>query len=259
MKKLLILFLICPIFIFTPENTLSVNVSEESLNEKDQPEEGEQYHTRERTNSLLLSTQTNKSTWNSAETSHKLMTTHVQALEDGKYRVNVVMEWKKMPKQRLHDVISIALPELGDDYYIEADSLIGKQLVVAENIETGETRTIAYEYTNTPSEEADFFYISPAERVVLSQNLKNDWGDYKVRSIIQTISGVIQESEELNTNVLHVNGGYSHQIHHDENWSVRLFPYEFSIDSNQFADGVPYQTPDSFDRYIQAETQFIMK
>ncbi|MGG1686493.1 hypothetical protein [Pseudalkalibacillus sp. NRS-1564] len=187
------------------------------------------------------------------------MTTHVQALENGKYRVNVVMEWKKVPKKRLHDVISFALPELGDDYNIEANSLTGKQLVVAENIETGETRTIAYEYTNTPSEEADFFYVSPAERVVLSQNLKNDWGDYKVRSIIQTLTGVIQESEELNTHALHVNGGYSHQIHPDENWSVRFFPYEFRIDINQLVNGDPYQTPDSFDRYLQAETQLIMK
>ncbi|MBF0707628.1 hypothetical protein IQ283_13605 [Alkalihalobacillus hwajinpoensis] len=264
MKKLLSLFLVC-LFVFFPiEDTLAANVNKESSLEKtkNSPEDNRQSiarEYREKTNSLLFSTQTSKSTWNSAETSHKLLTTHVHALGNGKYRVNVVMEWKIVPKKRLHDVISFALPELGGDYYIEANSLIGKQLVVAENIETGETQTMDYEYTNTPAEEADSFYVSPAERVVLSQNLKNDWDEYKVRSIYQTLSGVIQETEELNTYALHVNGGYSHQIHHDENWSVRLFPYEFSIDINQLVNGDPYQTPDSFDRYLQAETQLIMK
>lgn len=258
------MFSLC-LFVFFPiEDTLADFVKEELSTQKTKaPAENNRQSNareyREKTNSLLLSTHTSKTTWNSAETSHKLMTTHVQALENGKYRVNVVMEWKKMPKKRLHDVISFALPEQGDDYYIEPSSLIGKQLVVAENVETGETRTIAYEYTNTPVEEADSFYVSPGERVVLSQNLKNDWGEYKVRSVIQTLSGVIQETEELNTYALHVNGGYSHQIHPDENWSVRLFPYEFSIDINQLVKGDPYQTPDSFDRYLQAETQLIMK
>ncbi|MBN8208976.1 hypothetical protein JI666_09490 [Bacillus sp. NTK071] len=202
------------------------------------------------TNTALPSkAESNSMPWNLSETPSKFVSTLLHPLENGKYRVTVTNEWKRMPEVREQDLLMFYIQSTGDNYELDHETLEGQQYVLVENINTGEMKTFAYEYTNTPTADSEHFSASTFG-VVMYQNLKNDWGEYKVRSIFQRLSGIIEEKPSINTNSLEVVGGFNHQIY-EKDWNFHKAienAYEPSAEHSQLYDG-----------FLRTETQLIMR
>ncbi|TKD72267.1 hypothetical protein [Pseudalkalibacillus hwajinpoensis] len=202
------------------------------------------------TNTALLSTMTyGGMPFNISETPSKFVSTHLQPLENGKYRVTVTNEWKRMPNVRERDLLMFYIQSTGDNYALDNETLEGQQYVLAENLNTGEMKTFTYEYINTPNADSEHFSAS-SFGVVMYQNLKNDWGEYKVRSIFQRLSGIIEEIPSIHTNSLEVVGGFNHQIY-EEDWSFHEAienAFEPSAEHSKLYDG-----------FLRTETQVIMR
>lgn len=202
------------------------------------------------TNTALLSTMTyGGMPFNISETPSKFVSTHLQPLENGKYRVTLTNEWKRMPEVRERDLLMFYIQSTGDNYDLDNETLEGQQYVLAENIKTGEMKTFTYEYSNTPLASSQHF-LATSSGVVMYQNLKNDWGDYKVRTILQRLTGIIEEKPRINTNSLEVVGGFNHQIHKgDWNFSKAIEnAFESSAEHSKLYDG-----------FLRTETQVIMR
>lgn len=146
---------------------------------------------------------------------YKTLTIDIAKKSNGKYLLKSTMKWKKMPKNRGKDLYAIGYSNSDNDYARINSSVVGKQHYVAYTMTKSKSDTFTYTLADDPNT----FTLS-SSGVVVMQDLKNNWDNYKVAELTQSLKFDIEVDGGINTNWVTTEAGYKHRTADEGSISV---------------------------------------
>ncbi|MCM3363461.1 hypothetical protein ACTNDN_15170 [Niallia sp. HCP3S3_B10] len=198
-------------------------------------------------------------TGTNSNSNYKKLTITIKKLTSNTFLLTAKMDWKKVPANRLKDIISVAWDST-DDYNYILSSLYGTQVATGVNPWNGKKKVITYTYDRV--NEANLWDVNKTG-ISLVQNLKDDWDVYEVQDIVQTMQVKLEKDTTWNTKWLNAGAVYMHQTK-----NVSFGVDSFSIGATGGTSGVDgsleisFKAPEvkkSFDTQFKAYAQLRLK
>ncbi len=138
---------------------------------------------------------------------NKDITFRIQELGDGYYHVVAVVEWKVIPKVRGKDILGISFEDTDNDFVVNYDTILGRQFYKASDGTQETSKTIIYSLAEHMNH-----FAPGSEGVAHWQNLKDDWGKYKVTELKQELEFIVLRDKGNDTKKLTAEAVFLHMI-----------------------------------------------